>query len=141
MTAKVQQQFSGELLECIWQIENLGNCPQLSSFSYFLQLMVEDNNQIISTNGVKMLTALVNTRSSLLPTSFPLLFLFRKFKMHKTHSTNLNLLKLVETLLASNRAGDLMSAVLEGMNSPENKANIKYGCTISFIRVFCYLFE
>lgn len=69
--------------------------PQLSNFSYFVQLMIEDNNQIISTNGVKMLAELVRSRSQLLPVSFPLLFIFRKFKMHKTHSTNSNLFRLV----------------------------------------------
>lgn len=73
--------------------------------------MVESNNQIISTNGVKMLTALVRNNSSLLGSSFPLLFLFRKFKVHKTHATNANLLNLVDVLLCSNRADDLMSAV------------------------------
>jgi hypothetical protein len=95
MKSKEQQQFSEELLECIDHIAALPNSPQLSNFSYFLQMMVEDNNQIISTNGVKMLRTLVATRSQLLPSSFPLLFLFRKFKLHKTHATNLNLLKLV----------------------------------------------
>lgn len=69
--------------------------PQLANFSYFIQLMIEDNNQIISTNGVKVLTVLIRLRSQLLPVSFPLLFVFRKFKMHKTHATNANLFKLV----------------------------------------------
>ena len=77
--------------------------------------MIEDNNQIISMNGVKTLTIFIARRSQLIPTSFPLLFIFRKFKMHKTHATNANLLKLVEALLCSNRSNDLMFAIYEGM--------------------------
>jgi hypothetical protein len=67
----------------------------LSSFCYYIQLMIEFNNQIISTNGVKMLTSLIKNKSQLINSSFPLLFLFRKFKTHKTHATNANLLSLV----------------------------------------------
>lgn len=61
--------------------------------------------------------------------------------MHKTHSTNSNLFRLVEVLLCSPRSTDLMAAVLEGMALAENKANIKYGCIMSFIRIFCYFYE
>ena len=84
----------------------------LSSFSYYTQLMIEFNNQIISTNGVKILTFLIKNKSQLITSSFPLLFLFRKFKTHKTHATNANLLTLVEALLCSNRSHDLMNAIL-----------------------------
>ena len=119
----------------------LPNSPQLSNFTYFVQLMIEENNHIISTNGIKMLTALIKNRSTLIPVSFPLLFLFRKFKMHKTHATNANLFQLVEVLLCSNRCQDLMNAVFEGMSSPETKANLKYGCVMSFLRIFSYFYD
>lgn len=92
-------------------------------------------------NGVKILTVLVKARSQLIPGSYPLLFLFRKFKMHKTHATNFNLFKLIDVLVCSNRSNDLMSAILEGMNLGENKANVKYGCQMSFLRIFCYFYQ
>jgi hypothetical protein len=94
MIAKDQQKFTIDLLDSMETIVSMST-PQLSNFSYFVQLMIEDNNQIISTNGVKILTILVQARSQLLPSSFPLLFIFRKFKMHKTHATNFNLFKLI----------------------------------------------
>jgi hypothetical protein len=34
-----------------------------------------------------------------------------------------------------------MAAILEGMALTDNKANIKYGCIISFLRIFCYLYQ
>ena len=95
MPSKEHQRFSEELLEVANHLCGLPMSPQLTNFSYFIQLMIEDNNQIISTNGVKLLTALIDSRSSILPSSYPLLFIFRKFKLHKTHATNLNLLKLI----------------------------------------------
>ena len=64
-----------------------------------------------------MLTSLIKNKSQLINSSFPLLFIFRKFKTHKTHATNANLLNLVEALLCSNRSQDLMNAVLEGIGS------------------------
>ena len=88
-----------------------------------------------------MLTVLFKNRSQLIPHSFPLLFLFRKFKLHKTHATNLNLFKLIETILCSNRSSDLMAATCEGMGLGENKANLKYGCVATFLRVFCYFYQ
>jgi len=88
-----------------------------------------------------MLTALVRARSQLIPPSFPLLFIFRKFKMHKTHPLNATLLILVDTLVSSARSNDLMNAIFEGMGSLETKVNLKYGCTICFIRIFCYTFN
>jgi len=33
-----------------------------------------------------------------------------------------------------------MSAIHEGMGGIENKANIKYGCIVSFLRIFCYFY-
>lgn len=43
--------------------------------------------------------------------------------------------------MCSNRSGDLMAAIYEGMNLADNKANIKYGCYMSFLRVFCYYYR
>lgn len=83
----------------------------LSNFCYYVQLMIESNNQIISINGIKMLTALVKQNSPLISTSYPLLFLFRKFKMHKTHSTNIYLFNLIEAILCSSKSNDLMNAI------------------------------
>lgn len=34
-----------------------------------------------------------------------------------------------------------MGAVLEGMGIAESKANLKYGCSMSFIRIFCYFYD
>jgi hypothetical protein len=34
-----------------------------------------------------------------------------------------------------------MAAILEGMNLGDNKANIKYGCHMSFLRIFCYFYN
>lgn len=96
LISKDQQKFAEELLESIDQISILPASPQLTNFSYYIQLMIEDNNQIISMGGVKMLTVMVRNKSQLLPQSYPLLFIFRKFKMHKTHATNLHLFRLVE---------------------------------------------
>ena len=62
-------------------------------------------------NGIKMLTALVKNKSAILNPSYPLLFFFRKFKTHKTHATNFNLLTLVEALLCSSRSNDLLNAI------------------------------
>jgi len=61
--------------------------------------------------------------------------------MHKTHPVNAALLSLVDVLLCSNRSNDLMSAVFEGMGSQANKANLKYGCIISFIRIVSYFYR
>jgi len=58
--------------------------------------------------------------------------------MHKTHPLNATLCMLVDSLLCSPRSNDLMNAILEGMGSLETKVNLKYGCTTSFIRIFCY---
>lgn len=79
------------MLRVVEEIAGLGPSGSLSNLSYYVQVMIEDNNQIISINGIKILVALVRRRSQLLPHSFPLLFLFRKFRMHRTHSTNAQL--------------------------------------------------
>lgn len=55
MPSKDQQRFTVELLDRIEGIAGMGMTPQMANFSYFVQLMIEDNNQIISTNGVKIL--------------------------------------------------------------------------------------
>jgi hypothetical protein len=79
--------------------------------------MIDDNNHIISTNGVKVLTYLIkksnlsNPIHCLIPTSFPLLFIFNKFKLHKTHPVNTVMLELVDSILSTSRLQDLIHAI------------------------------
>jgi hypothetical protein len=49
---------------------------QLSNLSYIIRIMIESNNAITSTNGLKLLHLLSTENSQLLPRSFPLLFIF-----------------------------------------------------------------
>lgn len=113
---------------------------QVGNLSYFTKVMIEDNNHIISTNAVKILTYLIKSQSPLLPQSFPLLFVFQKFRLHKTHPVNATLLTLVDAAIISPRSNDLFSAVIEGMCSSSAKANIKYGCIVTYIRIVSYYF-
>lgn len=64
--------------------------------------MIDDNNHIININAIKCLVAIFNkekenscyNKPSLVPASFPLLFIFNKFKSHKTHPINSLMLSL-----------------------------------------------
>lgn len=93
---------------------------QLPNFSHILRLMIDENNHIINMNGIKCLIAIFGrerndgvVKNSLIPVSFPLLFLFNKFKSHKTHPINSLLLGLIEAILQSpiNRVNDLFLAM------------------------------
>jgi hypothetical protein len=113
----------------------------MSSLSHNIRLMIEDNNHITSTNGIKMLNFLICKNSSLIPSSYPLLFLFNKFKSHKTHPINAILFGLIDTIVLTSRLSDILSAIVEGMNSQMTKANVKYGCFASFIRIASIIHE
>ena len=104
-----------------------------------IKIMIEDNNLIVSNNGIKMLKVLVESDSPLLPRSYPLFFIFQKFKLRPTHPVNLILYELTDTLLNSHRATDLFLALAEGGSN--TKANIKYGCSIVFVRCVILLSE
>jgi hypothetical protein len=82
-------------------------------------------------------------KNSLIPVSFPLLFIFNKFKSHKTHPINSLLLTLIEAILqsTSNRVNDLFLAINEGLNSIGSKANVKFGCALSFFRIISLLYQ
>ena len=101
--------------------------------------MSESNNHILSTNGLKILKILIENNSPLLPRSYPLLFIFEKFKLRATHQINQLLFELCDSIVASGyyRTVDLLQAIYEGGNT--KKANVKYGSTLSFIRIFCIL--
>jgi hypothetical protein len=111
--------------------------------------MIDDNNHIINVNAIKCLVAVFGQeakdamKASLLPVSFPLLFLFTKFKSHKTHPINALLLTLVEAILQSspNRVTDLFFAISEGLSSAGSKANVKFGCALAFFRVISLLYQ
>jgi hypothetical protein len=109
--------------------------------------MIDDNNHIISTNGVKVLTHLIkksiltNNLSSLIPTSFPLLFIFNKFKLHKTHPVNTVMLELIDSIAPTTRFQDLVHAIHEGLSSIGSKANVKFGCALSFFRLISLIYK
>jgi hypothetical protein len=113
--------------------------------------MIDDNNHIISTNGVKVLTYLINKSKSissnnnpihsLIPTSFPLLFIFNKFKLHKTHPVNTVMLELVDSILYTSRLQDLIHAIHEGLSSIGSKANVKFGCSLSYFRILSLIYR
>lgn len=67
------------------------------------------------------------------PTSYPLLFFFDKFKMHSTHQINGILFELTDALIKSGRVIDLMQAAADGLGSA--KANVKYGSGLICIRI------
>lgn len=48
---------------------------QLSNLSHIIRLMVESNNVILSTNGLKILKILIKNNSPYIPRSYPLLFI------------------------------------------------------------------
>ena len=73
--------------------------------------MIEDNNLIVSNNGLKILKVLLETDSPLIPRSYPLLFLFSKFKLHETHAVNVLLCELTDIILNSWRVENLFQAI------------------------------
>ena len=82
--------------------------------------MIDDNNHIINMNAIKCLIIIFEkekqdgvVKNSLIPVSFPLLFVFNKFKSHKTHPINSLLLGLIEAILQapSNRVNDMFLAI------------------------------
>jgi hypothetical protein len=112
--------------------------------------MIDDNNHIINVNAIKCLIAIFDKekddgllKNSLVPASFPLLFLFSKFKSHKTHPINFLMLSLIESILqsSSNRVSDLFQAISEGLSSSGSKANVKFGCSLTFFRVISLLYK
>lgn len=88
---------------------------QLGNLSHLIRVIIESNNVILSLNGLKLLKLLVEISSPLLPRSYPLLFLFEKFKLHATHQVNQLLYDLSNSLLlcnaiSTNRNVDLLLA-------------------------------
>ena len=59
--------------------------------------------------------------------------------MRPTHPVNLLLYDLTDSLINSHRATDLFQAIAEGGSS--TKANIKYGCSVVFVRCVILLSE
>ncbi len=122
----------------------------MPNFSHILRLMMDDNNHIINVNAIKCLIAIFEkerqdgvVKNSLVPVSFPLLFVFSKFKSHKTHPINFLMLSLIESILQSspNRVNDLFMAMSEGLSSGGSKANVKFGCALAFFRVISLLYK
>lgn len=128
---KEQQQYSSQLLQIFKTIEEYPQ-NQLITLSHVIRLMIEDNNIIVSTNGLKMLKMLIESDSNLLPRSYPLLFIFLKFKLHSTHPVNSLLCQLTDLILNTERASDLFQAICDGSSS--TKANVRYGAAIVLVR-------
>lgn len=101
--------------------------------------MIEDNNIIISTNGLRIFKVLIEIDSNLIPRSYPLLFIFSKFKLHQTHQVNTLLCDLTDAILNTWRVHDLFQALSDG--STNTKANIRYGCCVVFVRCVVLLSE
>ena len=145
MTNKEQQTYSDLLLNFFeryfkYQEKDpsiLPNLPpnQISILSYVVRVMSESNNHVLSTNGLKILKILIDHNSNLLPRSYPLLFIFEKFKLRASHQINHLLFEICDSIVVSGipRTIDLLQAVFEGGNI--KKANVKYGSVMVFLRI------
>jgi hypothetical protein len=106
--------------------------------------MIDSNNVIFSTSGLKILKVLTENNCQLIPRSYPLLFIFEKFKLHATHQLNQLIYEVCDSFLLCNSASasrnvDLIQAVGEGANN--KKANVKYGCFMVFVRAVAILYR
>ena len=97
--------------------------------------MIEDNNHIISTNGIKILSTWLRNDSTTnkIPNSYPLLFVLSKFKSHSTHPINTILYEWSDSVIIGGRLIDLMQALADGLGS--NKGNVKYGSAMICLRI------
>ncbi len=74
-------------------------------------------------------------------TSFPLGFLFNKFKSHRTHPVNGLMMELVEAVMGTGRVGNLVYAIGEGLAAQGGKMNVRFGCALAFFRVLALVFR
>ncbi len=138
MVTKEQQSFSAEMAEALEKVATQGDGSNLTKYtanvSSPIRAMIEDNNQIICSNGLKMLTTLTANNHQLLASSFPLHFIFSKFKTHETHPINSLLLNLVTALIQNgSRITDLLIGIQDSLK--ETKANVKYGASMSLFEL------
>lgn len=112
---------------------------QSSIFAHVIRVISESSNNIVCTNGLKIIKLLIENRSPLLPRQFSLLPMFDKYKLMEKHQNNNLIYEICDSILMSgcSQTSELLLAIYEGGNS--RKKNVKTGSIIVFFRVVSIL--